>query len=167
MIIVEHSDAIRIGTDRNDVLDIIVKNKIVSLELCDFIFGKFLGYGASRFVFEYMPDPKLVIKIDCSDFNANVIEYAIWNKVSDCEKLSKWFAPCNSISRCGRILLQRKVKTGIPYEEYPKKIPSFLNDTKYRNFGKINDRIVCVDYSSVRIDQIGTGKMVTAIYIDL
>lgn len=142
---------------RSHAIDSIIDNKIVSLELCDFIFGELLGSGISRYVFDYKPDKKWVIKVDVSDYNANVIEHKIWEHVKF-TKNEKWFAPCGTISRCGRIMLQRKVEYAT-YDKYPKKMPTFLTDFKYQNFGLLEGKLVCVDYAGAIITSFGERKL--------
>lgn len=142
---------------RSYAIDSIIDNKIVSLELCDFIFGELLGQGISRYVFEYKPDKKWVVKVDVSDRNANVIEHNIWSE-AQYGKLAKYFAPCGEISRCGRIMLQRKC-TDASYDLYPKSVPSFFTDLKYGNWGLLNGKVVCFDYASVLVTSMGENKM--------
>ena len=154
----ETTNAQHINSDRGGAFDSIINNKIVALELCDFLLGDFLGQGISRYVFESKLNKKQVIKIDCSPHNDNVLEWNVWNHVMYVPKLAKHFAPCHSISRCGRILVQSKCITGVPYDEYPKMVPEFMADLKYTNWGRIGKNIVCFDYASVIITSMGSNK---------
>jgi hypothetical protein len=115
-------------------------------ELKDLVLGKMLGVGVYRNVRVFKPKPDLVIKCAIEDPSNNYIEWEIWNNIKDCKELSKWFAPCVSISDCGLFLLQKRVETK-PKKDYPKKIPAFFSDTKYSNFGWLNGKFVCCDYS--------------------
>jgi len=159
------SKAIHTNSDWESMVNSIVGNKIVSLEMCDFFLGKLLGYGVSRCVFEYSFDKRFVVKIDLSDYNANVIEANIWQHVARIPKLSKWFAPVGMLSRCGRIMFQRKCNTKTEVSKYPKNIPDFFRDVKYSNWGLLGDRVVCFDYSHVSITQLGDNKMVKANFV--
>ena len=60
-----------------------------------------LGNGISRNVFVYRLDPTLVIKHEYGAGFQNALEWEIWSAVRDDKKLSKWFAPCVSISGMG------------------------------------------------------------------
>lgn len=155
--------ALHISTDRGIAMDRIINNKIVSLEILDFLCDDYLGGGISRFVFDFKLNKKFVVKIDCSDRNANVIEHNIWVEAKQYEpKLQKWFAPCHELSRCGRIMLQRKCKTGIPFDQFPKKIPDFFVDRKYQNWGMLDGKMVCFDYAGTILSNLGNFKMVDA-----
>lgn len=150
--------------NREDALKDLAKHKIANIELIDFILGDFLGYGVSRLVFDYNPDPKYVIKIDTSTYNANALEFHIWNDVKE-TKYAKWFAPIKHMSPCGRILLQRKCKFD-HLENYPTKIPEFMSDIKSDNFGWLNGQFVCVDYAGSNLITTGlTDKMKTVKWI--
>lgn len=138
----------------------ILDNKIVSLEFASYFLGEFLGNGVSRYVFALRQNPKWVIKIDCSDMNANVLEHSIWQAIQHIP-VSKWFAPVKDISRCGRIMMQRRVQTDISSQKYPNKIPSFFTDTKFENWGIMDKRFVCCDYAGVTLNMLGDKKLVT------
>lgn len=156
------TDAVHISSSRGNAIDSIIDNKIVSIELCDFILGDYLGMGISRMVFDYALDKRYVVKIDCSDRNANVIEHNIWVEAIQYEKsLQKWFAPCHTLSRCGRVMLQRKCKQ-VSFDKYPKKIPDFFVDRKYQNWGLLGDKVVCFDYAGTILSNLGNYKLVNA-----
>ena len=125
-------DLIKHGT-WNDIVSDIMRRKIVSLEIADFFLGDYLGGGISRHVFVSAIDPKQVIKIDCISYNANVMEYHLWNEIKGIPSLRKWFAPCYRMSKCGRVLTQKRVATNACIEKYPSKVPEFLTDLKTDN----------------------------------
>lgn len=130
---------------REESLELLAKDKIVNMELIDYILGDFVGYGISRLVYDYRLDPKYVIKLDLSNHNANVLEHDVWRTVEH-TKHAKWFAPVKDLSPCGRVLLQEKCK----YEnidKFPKIIPDYLSDIKVDNFGWLNGKFVCLDYA--------------------
>lgn len=151
--------------DYNDLLwedqtnlakDQILKDKIVSMDFFNMFCGDMLGYGCSRWVFKYQLEDNLVIKIDMSDHNANVIEYDVWQSVRDTE-FAKWFAPCIRLSQCGRVLIQnRGYKKDHKY--YPEKIPAFFTDIKIDNFRFVGKQLVCIDYALNNLHTQGMTK---------
>ena len=110
------------------------------------LFGRLLGVGTHRKVCVFLPDTSLVIKCATESPHRNIIEGEVWCMVED-TNIGKWFAPCAGISACGMFLLQKRAEMR-PRNEYPKEMPSFFGDTKYSNFGWIDGRFVCVDYTS-------------------
>lgn len=126
----------------------LLKDKITTLEFFDFFLGEHLGEGCSRDVFEYAFDKKYVLKIEKGEFNANVAEFNVWQSVQY-TKLSKWFAPIKLMSRCGRVLMQRRCNYNYNKPlKFPKKLPVFFTDIKASNFGMMDGRLVCFDYAS-------------------
>lgn len=110
--------------------------------------GKRLGYGISRNVFVYTPDPTKVIKIEYEEGKyQNVIEHMIWDEIQHHKILHKWFAPVHHISESGRILIQSRTEP-VRVEDIPKKVPHFLTDHKLENFGMLNGQLVCHDYGT-------------------
>ena len=151
-----------ISSDRGASIASIIDNKIVSLEMCDMFLGDLLGYGISRYVFDFKMDKRWVVKVDCSDRNANVIENNIFVEAMQYDKrLLRWFAPCGQMSRCGRVMLQRKC-TMPKQSQYPKNIPDFFVDTKYQNWGLLNGKVVCFDYAGTILSKLGNYKMIPA-----
>lgn len=101
----------------------------------------------TRDVYECLQDKECVIKHEPrGDSFQNVLEWEVWNSVKG-TKFAKWFAPCIDISGNGLYLIQKKAEM-IPESDYPKKIPHFLTDLKFKNFGKIGKQFVCVDYGT-------------------
>lgn len=132
-------------------------------DLVDFIMGKQLGEGIHRKVFEFTPNPKVVIKCAMEAPNINVLESEVWLMVKD-TNIAKWFAPCRGTSECGIYLLQDRVEMR-PRNEYPKFVPSFFGDLKYSNFGWLNGKFVCCDYAGFIATSMchkWSGKMVKA-----
>ena len=114
-------------------------------ELYNMIVGKFIGDGAAREVYEYLPDPTKVIKFETAAGSfQNVLEWEVWKSVEHTD-IAKWFAPCHSISACGAILIMSKTQT-LDAEAYPKKTPRFFTDLKHSNFGMLDDQFVAHDY---------------------
>lgn len=154
-------------TDKEIMMRSIFENPIVSREVFSFLCGPMLGYGISRAVFEYAPDPKRwVVKIECDHYNANVVEWNAWQRVQFTDH-AKWFAPCGIMSPCGRVMLQRRCKPIKSYSEYPQKVPAHFTDLKYQNWGKLNGVVVCMDYASnLLIEEGMTKKMRVAKWWD-
>lgn len=113
--------------------------------------GDLLGYGMSRWVFAYEPNPHLVIKFEPykdSPVFQNHAEWIIWNAVKD-TPIEKWFAPCKAVSPQGIFLIQARVEHVFDRKELPRKLPDFFNDTKFQNFGRLTtdkNRFVACDY---------------------
>jgi hypothetical protein len=120
----------------------------MATDLYSMVTGKLLGVGASRTVFDFMPDPTLVIKFETvgGSFD-NVMEWDIWENCQYDKRLAKWLAPCHMISPCGSILLQKKT-TPVSIEQLPKKIPRFFTDLKHQNWGMLDGRPVCHDFAN-------------------
>lgn len=120
-------------------------------DLRKLVLGKVLGQGGSRVVYENQLDPNTVIKVQMEQPWDNIAEYRLWQEVrwesnSDIEgkdrdvKLAKnWLAGCISISDNGHFLIMERTRP-LDKDRYPTKIPAFLTDTKYRNYGMIGDR---------------------------
>lgn len=129
-------------------------------DLKDLLCGERLGAGIHREVFVYKPDPKYVMKIAPDAPEANVLEAHIWDMVAD-TNIAKWFARCHMVSTSGVFLLQERVERR-PQAEYPKHVPVFFGDLKYKNFGWIGGRLVCCDYAgfvSTSMVHKWTGRM--------
>lgn len=134
---------------------------VVGHELFNFLCGDMIGYGVSRAVFEYRRDPTCVIKIEREDYCANAKEMEYWRHVEHTEA-GKWFAPCVELSYHGKILIQKKA-TELPWEKYPKKLPEFLTDTKYQNYGMYKGKFVCFDYATCLLPSYGISKKLRAV----
>lgn len=127
----------------------------ITADMFDFLCGDFLGFGISRAVYEYQRDSRFVIKIEYAEYFQNICEFEVWHRIKG-TKLSKWFAPCDSISPCGKILIQRKTKE-TSLDNYPNKIPSFFTDVKYDGWGMLNGNVVCHDYGIHLLMEKGMG----------
>lgn len=116
--------------------------------------GGEIGSGIHRTVFECKVRPDLVVKVENQVYRdfANVKEMKFWCDNRDYEKVAKWLAPCEFLSPDGRILLQRRADPLGSSEKLPSMVPSFLGDLKRDNFGRIDGRLVCVDYAITIID---------------
>jgi len=119
--------------------------------------GDLLGRGISRHVFTYRLDDRLVIKFENEDSFQNTYEWQVWNHVK-MTALSKWFAPVERISPCGRILIQRRTKPLENDRKLPSQIPAFFTDTKIENWGLLNGKPVCHDYGYHLMLEKGMNK---------
>lgn len=69
--------------------------------------GERLGSGVGREVYVYARDDKYVVKLEnIAQSFQNVLEWDTWCDASYREHdIKKWFAPCDSISDCGTVLI--------------------------------------------------------------
>lgn len=121
-----------------------MRKEIELEDLKSLLCGELLGEGVHRKVYVYRPDNTLVIKCATEDPTGNIVESEIWYMVKD-TSIAKWFAPIEYISRCGMFMLQRRVEHR-PKNEYPKLVPKFFGDRKYKNYGWLNGKLVACDY---------------------
>lgn len=112
-------------------------------ELC---IGEKLGQGQSRHVYAWNPDPTLVVKIETLKTHWwNIEEFEVWRAVLGTAH-EKWFAPVEMIAGGGSMLIQKRTYPLRP-EELPDRLPAYFTDTKPENFGLLDGRVVCHDYS--------------------
>lgn len=124
------------------------KNKFLSMEFMRIFLGVRIANGADRAVYDLRYSPKYVAKVEGESRSFhNAIEWQIWQRLEG-SPLAKWLAPCLDISPCGSILIQRKTT---PIARGPDRLPSFLGDVKLENFGLLDGRVVCHDYSRLRL----------------
>jgi hypothetical protein len=118
--------------------------------------GDFLGKGIHRDVYTFKQDDRFVVKLE-RDFSknslvfSNIGEWRNWCEHLYYTKVSSFLAPCLTINNSGQILIQRRVTREIDGDKRtpPKYLPNLLTDTKLFNFGWIDDKFVCVDYSTM------------------
>lgn len=126
----------------------IISGKTVN-QVKKLICGEQLGEGLYRDVYVLKQDANYVVKIERSmaacDF-ANATEFRNYINNKELKSFSQWLAPCELISQTGQVMIQRRVSHG-KRKDYPKKIPAYFTDLKLKNFGFINDKFVCCDYS--------------------
>lgn len=154
---VTHADINRHFTD-----DIVVH------EFFDLLCGKFLGGGVGRGVYVLATDPDLVVKIETRNYSfQNTTEWAIWQDLTaEGNKMSRWFAPCHSISPCGIVMIQSRTRP-VSKEMFPNTMPSFFSDLKYQNFGVLDGHLVAHDYGYSNILSQGlTKRMRKAVWRD-
>ena len=110
--------------------------------------GKQIGLpGLSRTVYAMRYNDDYVVKFERADSDAfqNVIEFRAWNFIMHNDKLSKFFAPCMDISRCGRVLIQARTQP-LPDDIELVDMPSIITDYKKMNWGMFMGQPVLHDY---------------------
>lgn len=124
-------------------------SKFFYRQLKNICFGPVLGEGSARKVYEFLPDPTLVVKAELYGKNfQNVAEWEVWSWVRGRGDMEKWFAPCVNISSSGLFLLQKRVEP-LQKSQLPKRLPAFFCDLKPEHFGLYEGRVVCCDYGLV------------------
>lgn len=129
-------------------------NNPVSQEFFEQMVGDHIGTGSFRSVFSLRHDTNFVIKFESAmETFHNVREWEVW-KAAKGTPHQKWFAPCDSISFGGSVLIQRYVADVVD-TELPTQIPAFFQDCAPRNWGKFRKNIVCRDYGNTTLLQKG------------
>lgn len=138
-----------------------INNELIQKEFTRMLFGKQIGRGLSRTVYVLLSDPTLVIKTEIKGNSfQNIREWEYWNEMKG-TPVEKWLAPCLFISPCGTVLIQKRCET-LDKSKYPSKLPSFFTDTKYQNFGLLNNKFVCFDYGNIPFSKGVNSKTVKA-----
>lgn len=111
--------------------------------------GEKIGHGLYRDVYVLKAFPEYVVKIErdmsLAQF-ANATEWANYMNHSWDNIVGDWLAPCLMINQTGSILIQRRITHG-KRKDYPKYIPAVFCDLKLQNFGWVDGKFVCCDYS--------------------
>jgi hypothetical protein len=141
----------------------IYRNRHISEELFQLCTGDLIGEGEYREVYEWQgSDTGEVIKFEqnarCFQ---NIMEWETWCHVMD-KPIAKWFAPCISISPCGSILIMKRTEK-LAEDLYPKKIPNFFTDTKFSNYGMLDNQFVCHDYGVSLLMEKGMSKRLASV----
>lgn len=129
--------------------------RVVLYDWMNAALGQKLGGGIGRKVFVYGLNPKFVVKVEQQGFQ-NVIEWEMWKTVKN-TPYARWFAPAVEISGLGTILLMERTLPA-PRAKYPSRLPEFLGDCKYSNYGLLRGRIVCHDYGLMSLATNGLSK---------
>lgn len=126
----------------------------------DMLLGSKIAQGGSRTVYQCRLDPTLVVKLAPFSPYDNRVESFIWNEAMFLPEVKKWLSPIVAISDSGRIIIQKKTSP-LEHSKYPKKLPAFLTDTKYANYGMLDGNFVCHDYNLTLVSSVGLSlKMV-------
>lgn len=128
----------------------------ISRDLLDMCIGRKLGTGMSRDVYEFGPDPSVVIKFETNTGSfQNIVEWEAWHSIKK-TKIAKWFCPILRISDNGKVMLMKKTEP-MGWNERPAKMPKFFTDLKIQNFGWLDGQLVAHDYGINFLIEKGTG----------
>lgn len=116
--------------------------------------GERLGGGIHRTGYVYALDASKVIKVAIGNAGraSNLLEYAIFANLSATE-YARWLAPVFEVSDGGRYLLMARAEFPT-HDRYPERLPVFLSDCKYSNYGLFEKRWVCIDYAGLLLGNI-------------
>jgi hypothetical protein len=124
----------------------------VLVETLSMLCGDPIGAGIARAVYA-MGDRVVKIESLAGSFQ-NVIEWETWRNLEHTE-YARYLAPCHRISSSGAALVQSRVTLLTPTPDARTqrlvdrcRLPDFLTDFKFNNYGVLNGRIVCCDYGS-------------------
>lgn len=116
-----------------------------------------IGSGMGRDVYASKVLPDCVIKCESNAGSfQNQFEWETWQQVKN-TPFAKWFAPCKWISACGGVLVMQRTHPIQP-GHYPERVPAFLTDLKRTNYGLIGKQVVCHDYGTNLLIQMGLTK---------
>lgn len=135
-------------------------------DLVNYCFGKRLSNGRDREVWEWVPNPKLVAKIETGGRAfQNVLENEVWERVKD-TKHARWFAPVAAIAPNGVLLLMHRTVPAANCD-FPRKVPRFFTDLKRANWGRLDGKLVCHDYGvNLLMEEGMTSKLKVAKWWD-
>jgi len=129
--------------------------------------GEFISAGMSRRVFEWTPDPTLVLKHAHDRWvDANQGEARVWEQAP--ELLRRALAPVTWVSPCGSYLLMKKAKTltKMKYLELARSLvhtrnlegvflpPALSWDLHRGNWGVIEGKPVLIDYTPFTSEKV-------------
>jgi len=106
--------------------------------------GNLIGRGSSRAVYEWLPDPKLVLKIETTKTFQNVMEWEVYAYLAG-SKMEQYLAEPIWIGAYGSVMLMKRTQP-INDSQLPKILPDWLSDRKRENFGWLDGKVVCHDY---------------------
>lgn len=152
--ILQTPQPIRLENNLNSIseLSTISTLESVNSDLITMFLGEKLGSGSYRSVYAFNPNPdKYVVKIEPLSTNCNANEFLTWENacgfINDFAWAKEWFAPVLWMSPNAKVLImERTVPEHKKDKPRPDKVPDFLCDVKYDNFGWIGDKFVCHDY---------------------
>lgn len=118
--------------------------------------GDEISRGSSRCVYRHASDPTLVVKEEESGFQ-NIMEWLTWERIQP-TSWAKWFAPCMQISNNGLFLVMKKT-LDLDLNKLPERMPKFLSDFKYQNYGILDGKVVCRDYGTNLLMEYGMSNV--------
>lgn len=132
-----------------------IDNELQSLKNCAMgvLVGDRLGGGATRTVYALKHNPELVLKLEYADRQfCNVAEYDVWNAVRGSAN-ERWFAPVVDIDVWAGALIMKRTQpiTEKEFDVEVKRVPEFMGDVHWGNWGRLNGKIVCHDYGYHRL----------------
>jgi hypothetical protein len=101
--------------------------------------GKFLGEGKSRKVFEYLPDPSYVIKLNKTANDINLLEFNTYLYFKECD-LNYLLAPCKYEN--GNFIMKKVKHPNVGIYD----VPCYFSKKDY-NWGQLDDKLVRIDYA--------------------
>ena len=118
--------------------------------MCD----RVIANGISRTIYSSKLFPECVVKVeDNALMFQNIREWETW-KLVEGTQFARWFAPCRWISPTGIVLVMERTREPTP-KQYPDKMPAFLSDFKKTNYGMYKSRLVCHDYGTNWLMNVG------------
>lgn len=124
-------------------------DKRIAVDAFNMLCGRKIGEGIHRTVYECKLRDDLVVKVETdADFRyfANVHECKFHSDHQYFAKVADWLAPVEFLSPDGRLLLMKRCDP-VKEDDLPDMLPTWMTDIKADNFGRLNGRIVMVDYA--------------------
>jgi len=121
-------------------------------DIFNLLVGRKIGRGIHRSVHRLRFSPELVVKVAHSESGrrANLKEYLIWD-IAECSRHARWLAPVRACSTDGSFLVMDYAHPA-SRKDFPRRVPAFLSDLQYDNFGILDGRLVCVDYANAELE---------------
>lgn len=104
-----------------------------------------LGEGKHRIVYAHPKRPNRVLKVDKTGVGRNLDEYRNSALLREAG-FGKWIARAYQITPDGSVLMAARAE---PIDEPPPVIPAFFRDRRTSNWGRIDGRPVCLDYTDL------------------
>jgi hypothetical protein len=131
--------------------------------------GDIIGIGSNRIVYNHLHDKNVVIKVQrpktikSNNTLHNLIEWNRWNFYKDTE-YEILLCPCLEISEDSVYLLQQYAEILYPgkyfkrsrkqWRELPDEIRNYPDSGWYKNWGRLDDRYVLIDYGRENADRV-------------
>jgi hypothetical protein len=131
--------------------------------------GELIGVGASRLVYINLLDNKTVIKVQRlktlkkNNILNNLIEWQTWNQYLK-TRYQELFCPCHMISQDGKFLIQSYAqvlepgkhlkRSRLQWSQLPTSIQQYADSRWYKNWGRLENRYVLIDYGRENADRI-------------
>lgn len=105
-----------------------------------------LGEGKHRIVYAHPTRPNRVLKVDKTGIGRNLDEWRNSHVLREAG-LGRWIARAYQITPDGSVLMAARAE---PVGVVPEVIPVVFRDCRIANWGRINGRPVCLDYTDLR-----------------